>query len=85
MSRVRIQALLQPARQLFTVEHGLRRLLDIVHVDPAPFALELAVFVNGNPGQADHALVVLPGFKLRRRAAKGLQLDLGLLGRVKLG
>ena len=60
MANPRVEALLQPAADLGIGKHGLRCALDIVHVDPAAFPLELGEFVDQQARQPGHALLVQP-------------------------
>ena len=59
-----VQALLHPASEHRVAQHDPRRALHVVHVDPAMLAFERAKLGNQQPGQARHALLVLPGVKL---------------------
>ena len=63
----RIEPLLHPAGEHRVGQHGERRVLDVVHVDPAALALERRKLRNQQPRQPRHALVVQPGFMLPAR------------------
>ena len=64
MADARVQALLHPARQRGIGQHQLRGPFNVVHVDPATFSLEGSKLGQQQPGQARHALVVVPGVLL---------------------
>ena len=79
-----IHALLHPARELGIPQQPLGCGLQIVHVDPAAFPLELGVDPQQHPGQAREALVVHPGAVLIAGFAQTLQLRFCGLRRVVL-
>ena len=64
MLDARVEPLLHPARQDRVAQHDQRGALDVVHVDPAAFALELGELGDQRAAQARHALLVRPGFVL---------------------
>ena len=76
---------MHPAGQHRVAQHDQRGALDIVHVHPAPVALELDVGRNQHAAQAGHALLMQPGGMLLTRLAQHLQLRLGLLRGGKFG
>ena len=84
MAHPRIQALLQPARELGIGQQPLSRAFDVVHVHPRPFVFELAVGLKQDPRQTGHALVVRPRLVLLVRTPTLGQLGLGGFGRLEL-
>ncbi|MNX27287.1 hypothetical protein D3C86_573720 [compost metagenome] len=75
----RVEPLLHPARQRRLAQEQLRRLFDVVHVDPAVRALDLAERGDQQAREPRHALLVQPCRVLGLRGAQQLQFGLGLL------
>ena len=64
MTNACIQFFLHPARQHRVTQHDQCGAFDVVHVDPAAFALEVCELGHQQARQARHALLVGPGVVL---------------------